>query len=608
MSQDNISTFRRSNQRKKKNSERFKQDFGLDSNEFGLNGQDFGVTKPRKAGSSVKKKRSSSRFSPKQLIAATETLEAFSEDVATLWCGSGIPVLDNPPSAMSFLRDFVSPSRPCIIRNALLMNHPKRSNSDHETTDNTNSNTRPLHLSLDDIVELDPTLEIVVDATPDGHGDCIRTVLDHSTGKTTRLFVTPEQRTMTLKDFRSQLREGRRQQRRKKQQHRSLDEDSSHSSGDENSGEEEDQYGKRIFSLKNSKKEPEKTHYGLEDFVYEGCTPTNASSTTNPLQVPFSCNPLDDMQDLIMDLIDDKRDVKNDKEGNPSKPSPPPSPPPSVLYYSRQNDCFRSELPSILEATRHAIPESLEFAEEAFGTGKPEAVNLWMGDERASSSMHKDPYENLFYVASGEKVFTLCPPADAPYLYEKDFLSGSFDSQPPKRQPPRNVHPKRQWTVKTGFEDGSDTEEEGSDDDDIRLNLNHNHPSNVDMEPVCPEKSTGQEACPAYVRWIEADVAALTDPHYEQIQRIEFPLLKYAHPIHQVRVQAGELLYLPSLWFHRVTQSRETIGLNYWYNMNFNSPHWCYFQLVSQLQWKTPGLQPSGENGEMDDATEKRAT
>jgi peptidyl-lysine (3S)-dioxygenase / protease len=204
--------------------------------------------------------------------------------------------------------------------------------------------------------------------------------------------------------------------------------------------------------------------------------------------------------------------------------------------------------------------------------------------------MHKDPYENLFYVASGEKIFTLCPPADAPYLYEKDFLSGSFDSQPPKRKArtKRKKQAKREWAVKTGFEDGCDAED--SDDDDIRLNENHPHPSNLDMGPVRPQKSTEVAARSAYVRWIEADVAALTDPQYRQKQMQEFPLLKYAHPIHEVRVQAGELLYLPALWFHRVTQSQETVGLNYWYNMNFNSPHWCYFQLVSQLKFKVPGV------------------
>ena len=77
-------------------------------------------------------------------------------------------------------------------------------------------------------------------------------------------------------------------------------------------------------------------------------------------------------------------------------------------------------------------------------------------------------------------------------------------------------------------------------------------------------------------KWIEpnihdllnaADTRAKTDKtkhlhcgyHFNKKCTIEegtkkrFPLLKMAHPI-QVRVNAGEMLYLPSLWFHRVTQ------------------------------------------------------
>jgi jumonji domain-containing protein 7 len=54
------------------------------------------------------------------------------------------------------------------------------------------------------------------------------------------------------------------------------------------------------------------------------------------------------------------------------------------------------------------FPSGIEWAEEAFGPSQPlDAVNLWMGNELAVSSMHKDHYENLFYVASGEKIFTV---------------------------------------------------------------------------------------------------------------------------------------------------------------------------------------------------------
>lgn len=234
-----------------------------------------------------------------------------------------------------------------------------------------------------------------------------------------------------------------------------------------------------------------------------------------------------------------------------------------------------------------------------------------MGDERAVSSMHKDPYENLFYVASGEKVFTLCPPADARFLYEQDFHSGVFDSGAKNNQhvPSNSFFPsqKPQWTVRTGYEDQKDDDNDNNNaDDGIVLNaltaaagvgttdpIRETQPKSPLQQQVEEEEANR----PAYVRWIEADVAALQDPHCEMAQHMQFPLLKYAHPIHNVTVRAGELLYLPSLWFHRVTQTRETIGINYWYNMNFNSPHWCYFQLLQQLSLTAHASPPTVSTG-----------
>lgn len=38
------------------------------------------------------------------------------------------------------------------------------------------------------------------------------------------------------------------------------------------------------------------------------------------------------------------------------------------------------------------MPAYLELAKDAFGN-EPDAVNIWIGDERAVSTMHKDHYE-----------------------------------------------------------------------------------------------------------------------------------------------------------------------------------------------------------------------
>ncbi|KAK1875487.1 Bifunctional peptidase and (3S)-lysyl hydroxylase Jmjd7 [Dissostichus eleginoides] len=46
----------------------------------------------------------------------------------------------------------------------------------------------------------------------------------------------------------------------------------------------------------------------------------------------------------------------------------------------------------------------------------PDAVNFWLGEASAVTSMHKDHYENLYCVISGEKNFILLPPTDRPFI------------------------------------------------------------------------------------------------------------------------------------------------------------------------------------------------
>lgn len=58
---------------------------------------------------------------------------------------------------------------------------------------------------------------------------------------------------------------------------------------------------------------------------------------------------------------------------------------------------------------------------------KPDAVNFWMGENRSISSLHQDPYENIYCVISGEKKFTLYPPTDEVYLNKTPFQKAIYD-------------------------------------------------------------------------------------------------------------------------------------------------------------------------------------
>lgn len=53
------------------------------------------------------------------------------------------------------------------------------------------------------------------------------------------------------------------------------------------------------------------------------------------------------------------------------------------------------------------------------------------------------------------------------------------------------------------------------------------------------------------------------------------------HPLH-CRLEAGDMLYLPSLWFHHLRQSHGCVAVNYWYDMQFDLKY-CYFKFLESL-------------------------
>ena len=466
-------------------------------------------------------------------MAPPPVLEHFSDTVASLWMSS-IPRLSHPPTALDFLRDHVAPSRPCIIQNAIRCqagDNNSNNNNNNSSSNNNNQGRRPLLLTVDDIVQRlqqpdatrpEQSIQITVDVTPDGHGDCLRWVegtralkpplqspkqendpiVTHpepvvpETNHRQQVFVQPEERIMSLVEFRDQLRQG-------------CPENAIGGARD-----------KRDTWSSRSKRG------AVEDRVFR------QSVKNQPLEHLQSNCGGDDADD-----------------GNGNNPNNRPG----VPYYSRQNDCLRTEFAKLWQ--QNLFPSGFDWAEEAFQQSQPDAVNLWMGNQCAVSSMHKDHYENLFYVLSGEKIFTLCPPADAPFLYERAVPSGRFRYQ-------QTENHQGEWTV--------DLEYEESEEDHL---CQHENLDDSD----CSKKLS-------FVRWVHADVTKLGEKDgIQSSHQHEFPLLRYTHPI-QVHVRPGEMLYVPALWYHRVTQTCETVAVNYWYDMRFDSPGWCYFDLLQQLQ------------------------
>lgn len=96
--------------------------------------------------------------------------------------------------------------------------------------------------------------------------------------------------------------------------------------------------------------------------------------------------------------------------------------PNSICYIQKQNSNLAHDFTELYDDLDLS---SLQFACDAFNKS-PDAANFWMGDERAITSMHKDPYENIYCVVSGYKDFILIPPTDLPFVPRTKYPTGNY--------------------------------------------------------------------------------------------------------------------------------------------------------------------------------------
>lgn len=92
-----------------------------------------------------------------------------------------------------------------------------------------------------------------------------------------------------------------------------------------------------------------------------------------------------------------------------------------IPYYSEQNSNLTTDAPQLLEDVSQLpfVREAFDFNSASSENGAhfdAAAVNIWVGDERSVTSMHADPFENIYAVVKGCKSFVLRPPSDAAIL------------------------------------------------------------------------------------------------------------------------------------------------------------------------------------------------
>ncbi|KAJ4145705.1 hypothetical protein LMH87_004544 [Akanthomyces muscarius] len=155
----------------------------------------------------------------------------------------------------------------------------------------------------------------------------------------------------------------------------------------------------------------------------------------------------------------------------------------------------------------------------------PEAVNMWVGNSRSVTATHKDNFENIYVQIRGRKHFVLLSPLHHHCMNENHLQPATYARNP---QGQLSLLP------------------------------------DEDTTPV------------PFATW---------DPDHPS--RNCAPLSRFAQPV-RVTLEPGDMLYLPAMWYHKVTQSVKkndhngfVVAVNYWYDMNFTGP---LFPTVSFLR------------------------
>lgn len=199
----------------------------------------------------------------------------------------------------------------------------------------------------------------------------------------------------------------------------------------------------------------------------------------------------------------------------------------AVPYLSQQDDNIRKNFPELMVD----IPSSISLGDVAFASADANcdssiaAINLWIGDARSVSSMHKDHYHNFYFVVEGTKTFTLFPPCDAAFICEGEYRVGAYQLKQDARH------------------------------NSCRLQKN-------DIQLARDEDDSKR------IRWIKDDP---DDSRYAKS-------FEHTHLVH-VSLSKGQCLFIPSMWYHRVSQTEPTIAVNYWYEMSYNHSY-VFYNLV----------------------------
>ncbi|GMM34671.1 hypothetical protein DASC09_019960 [Saccharomycopsis crataegensis] len=175
-----------------------------------------------------------------------------------------------------------------------------------------------------------------------------------------------------------------------------------------------------------------------------------------------------------------------------------------------------------------------------------------------SSGLHHDHANNLYIPVQGKKRFTIFPPSEAENLYtvgdiNKIFNSGVIDYTPNERAP--------KWKpVRSDgavIENPETIKDEDDDEEEVNKSKKLDPPSFCEVPPILLHSDELEEKEKVILR---------------NFEKKHFPKLSNAKRI-TVELKSGQMLYLPTGWFHEVSSFGLTdessdnmhIAVNYWF-------------------------------------------
>ncbi|KAI2643704.1 phospholipase A2 [Xylaria nigripes] len=199
-----------------------------------------------------------------------------------------------------------------------------------------------------------------------------------------------------------------------------------------------------------------------------------------------------------------------------------------VRYAQTQNDNLRHEYVTLFSH----VERSIAFARIALER-EPDAINLWIGNSRSVTALHRDNYENVYVQVAGRKHFVLLPPIFQPCVNEQSLEPATYARS----------------------RDGG--QQEGGMGS-LELRMDEAADGNVPFAIWDPDKP---------------DVHATPYSHLAEPMRVS--------------LDPGDMLYLPAMWYHKVSQSCSEEGIcvavNYWYDMEYSGPLYSLCSFVRNM-------------------------